>query len=159
MIRAKICFVAEGISIDRETNQVSAFGLVESLQADAFPLFFQKLFFFCLWERENSDPAHAHADFSVTMNGREIARQSVVIDFEQLPRNRCIIRIDNFSVSEPEKVGLRLAIPGHAVAEWSLEARHAAASAPRPVDESRQGLTYESRNISISLGHVNVNRR
>ena len=159
MIRAKTSFVAEGVTIDRETNKVSAYGLVEYLRTEAFPLYFQKLFFFCLWERENGDPERCRAEFSMTMNGRELARQGVDIDFAQLPRNRCVVRIDDFSVGEPGTVAFQLAIPGHGSAEWWIDVRHAPPAAPGPVGASGAGVIYESQTVSLSVGSVNVHRR
>jgi hypothetical protein len=46
MIKPILTLCAEGVVIDRETNNVSVFNILEQLSSPGFPLFIQKLFFF-----------------------------------------------------------------------------------------------------------------
>ena len=159
MIRVKTCFVAEGVVTDRDTSQVSAFGILENVQADSYPLSVQKLAFFCLWGRVAGDPQRASCEFSITLNGQDIARQGVDIDFQQYFNNRCTIRLDGFTLNEPGIVVFRLAIPGHDIAEWTLEARRAAAAAPGAAGPAGSSRIYDSGEVSVSVGSVSVHRR
>ena len=122
MFRVMTCFVAEGVITDRDTGQVSVFGLLENLQAESYPLSIQKIAFFCLWARAADDPQWATCELSITLNGQDIARQSIGIDFQQHFHNRCKLLLDGFALSAPGTVVFRLAIPGHETAEWTIEA-------------------------------------
>ena len=158
MIRVKTCFVAEGVVTDRDTDQISAFGLLEHVEAASYPLAIQKLAFFCLWGRASTDPQLASCEFSVTLNGKDIVRHGVNIDFQQFLRNRCTIKLDGFVLNEPGDVTFRLAIPGHDTAEWTLEAGRSAAetqgAGPRPTRP-----VYDSGQYSMSPGDRNLHRR
>ena len=59
MIRAKTCFLAEGVTTDRDTGQVSAFRLIQNLRTAAYPAAVPKIAFFCLWERADADPSRS----------------------------------------------------------------------------------------------------
>ena len=159
MIRVKACFVAEGVIIDRDTNQISAFGLLDNLQSDTYPKSVQKLAFFCLWTRTSGDPERVTCKFSVTQNQRDIARQDIDIDFQGHLYNRCNIRLERFALNEPGTVVFRLAIPGHDTAEWTMEASHTAAAEPGAVGPTGSSRIYDSGNVSISVGGANVHAR
>src|SRR5262249_31775031 len=117
LIKAKVCWVAESVVTDQDTGQVSTFGIMEEVQPQDYPLPIQKLAFFCLWEREATDPQKCRAEFSITLNGQELARQSVDIDFQHYLRDRTTIRLNGFVISVPGNIAFRLAIPGHDIAE------------------------------------------
>jgi hypothetical protein len=59
MIRAKTCFLAEGVTTDRDTGQVSAFRLVQNLRSRGLPVSVPKVAFFALWERDGADPSRS----------------------------------------------------------------------------------------------------
>ena len=152
MIRVKTCFVAEGVVTDRDTDQTSAFGLVEGVQAETYPLAIQKLAFFCLQARTPGDPQRVTGEFSLTLNGRDLARQSVDIDFQQLLQNRTTIRLVGLTLSEPGELVFRMAIPGHDTAEWTMQASRAAAGALGAMGSTGPSRLYDSGQVSISLG-------
>jgi len=157
MIRAKVCFVAEGVSIDRETNLVSAFGLLETLHPDSYPLFLQRISFLCVWEREGTDPQRCRGEFSITLDGQDISRQSIDIDFLHHLRNKTTIRLNGFVVSQPGNIVFRLAIPGHDQAEYVVIAGPAtpAARAPDTTGAWPSNPLYETGPVSVAFGHIN----
>ena len=157
MIRAKTCFIAEGIVTDRDTDRISAFALLEDVQAASYPLLTQKVAFFCLWGRTSADPQRVTCEFSITLNGRDIMRHGLDVDFQQYLHNRCVIRLDGFTLNEPGVVVFRLAIPGHDTAEWTLDVvRTASTSTPRTVGPTGPSRIYDSGNVSISVGGAGV---
>jgi hypothetical protein len=161
MIRAKLCFVSEGISTDRDTGQVSAYGFVENFDAPSYPVTMQKIAFFCLWERTLADSAHSRAEFSITLDGKDLVRQPIDIDFGTFLRNRCTIRLDGFAPERPGVFAFRLAIPGHDTGEWVITASatpSAAADLGTQAPASPRHI-WNSATISTSTGTVNINRR
>ena len=152
MIRTKTCFLAEGVTTDRDTGQVSAFRLVQNLRAAAYPVSVPKLAFFCLWERADSDPAHSRAEFSITLDGRDITRQPVDLDFGLLVMNGCTIWITDLELGTPGHVVFRAAIPGHGAAEWTLDASVVAGAAP--IAPATSHHVYDFGPVSISAGNA-----
>jgi len=159
MIRAKTFFVAEGVSVDRETNLVSAFGLMESVQAIAFPVVLQRAFLFCIWERLPTDPSEFRYELALTLNGRDLERRTIDTGFASSLRTRTTIRFEGLTLSEPGNVVFRLAVPEHDVAEWVMTATAASHEMSGAVGATRPRHFYDSGQISISLGSANINRR
>jgi hypothetical protein len=122
MIKAKTCFVAEGVIFERDSGQVSAFNLVESMRGESYPLAVYKMAFLSLWQRESSDPRHYRGEFSITQGELLIARQTIDIDFLDHLRHRIRVAITGFIVPLPGAVVFRLAIEGHGSAEYTFEA-------------------------------------
>ena len=152
MIRAKTCFLAEGVTTDRDTGQVSAFHIIQNLRAAAYPVSMPKVAFFCLWERDGADPSRSVAEFSITLDGRDVTRQPVDIDFGQQLMNCCTIWIADLELAAPGHVVFQAAIPGHGAAEWSLAAGIVAGAPPPAPATSRQ--VFDFAPVSISAGNV-----
>lgn len=122
VIRQKICFVAEGLSIDNATNQVSAFGIMEGVGAESFPMFVQKLAFFSLFEREPGDPAQVRGEFTVSLGDEILLRQATEFDFGAGRRTRTVFRLMGLVVPRPGNVVFRLVLAGQTVpaAEYAV---------------------------------------
>jgi len=155
MIRCKLCFAAEGVMNDAETRQFSVFGVIEDLQAPNFPATLPRLTLLTMWERSISDAPKWGAELSVSLNGQElIARQIVSLDFAHLLRTRATIRLEGLQVTEPGRLTLRLAIPGHDTAEWGITvglAPPAGAAVGVAVPAAVKPM-YESLPVSMTFG-------
>lgn len=122
MIRAKITLVAEGVTIDRESNVASVFNIIEGAQGAGFPLYIQKLVFFCLLERAMTDPAQVHGEFTVVHDDQApMVRQEFDINFLDQARNRSAITVAGLVFQRPGRVVFRLSLPGHGRAEYDFE--------------------------------------
>jgi hypothetical protein len=51
MIRSLLCVASEGISVDRDSGNVSVFGILEQITAPQFPVLLQRLAMLALWEK------------------------------------------------------------------------------------------------------------
>ena len=149
MIRAKTCFLAEGVTTDRDTGQVSAFRLIQNLRAAAYPVSMPKFAFFCLWERDDADPSRSLSEFSITLDGQDVTRQPVDIDFGQQLTNCCTIWLADLEIAGPGHVVFRAAISGHGAAEWSLAAGIVAGAPPAPATSHH---VYDFGPVLISAG-------
>ncbi len=148
MVRAKTCFLAEGVTTDRDTGQVSAYRLIQNLRAGAYPVAVPKLAFFCLWERDAGDASLARAEFSITLDGRGITQQSVDIDFGQHPMNCCTIWIADLELGAPGRLVFRAAIPPHGTAEWMLDAGIVTGALPIAPATSNEVYRFDFGTIS-----------
>jgi hypothetical protein len=161
MIRVKLCFVAEGVSTDRETDQFSAFRVLESVNSDSYPVPVPRAAFFSLWERLATDPARCRAELTIAAADQEITPQVIDIDFGRFLRNRCVINVDGLVISKAGDVVFRLAIPGHDTAEWTLAAKSTGQPAMGDAAIGPMGSTplYQSVPVSYSAGTINLKRR
>ena len=150
MIRAKTCFLAEGVTTDRDTGQVSAFRLIQNLRTAVYPAAMPKIAFFCLWERADADPSRSVAEFSVTLDGRDVTRAAVDVDFGQQLMNCCTIWIADLEIAAPGRVVFQAAIPEHGTAEWSLAAGIVTGASPPAPATSHH--VYDFGPVSISDG-------
>lgn len=121
MIRVRTCFLAEGVAIDRDTGQVSAHAIIEHAEAPQFPVLMQRLAFFVLWERQATDPARNRGEFSITVDGTDLIRQAMDIDFAGGLRCRVLIRIDSLAPPRPGRLVFQLGIPNHEFAQWGID--------------------------------------
>ena len=155
MIRAILRFVAEGVSTDRETDQVSAFRLLETVTSESYPVPIARAAFLCLWERDSTDPSRCRAELTITVEDQEITPQTIDLDFGRFLRNRCVINIDGLVIGQPGKAVFRLAIPGHGAAEWTLAAKTTAEAAMTGATGSTlRAPLYDSGQVSMSENSV-----
>ena len=159
MIRAKACFVAEGVVTDRETNQVSAFGLMENVQATGFPVVLHRAVLLCIWERLPTDPSEFRYELALTLNGRELERKIIATGFAEALRTRTTIRFEGLTLTEPGNVVFRVAIPGHDVAEWVMTATAASHAVSGAAGAAGRSHVYDSGQVLVSVGGANINRR
>ena len=150
MICAKTCFLAEGVTTDRDTGQISAFRLIQNLRATGYPVSVPKLAFFCLWERDGADPTRSVSEFSITLDGRDVTRQAVDVDFGQHLMSCCTIWIADLEIGAPGDLVFQAAIPGHGAAKWSLAAGIVAGASPTAPATSHH--VYDLGPVSIRAG-------
>jgi hypothetical protein len=95
------------------------------------------------------DPARSRAEFSLTLDGRDILRHPLDIEFGTGLRNRCTIRVATFTPDRPRRVVFQLAIPNHETAEWSFMAELRAANPAGGVRPAKLAWTSEPVSIVI----------
>lgn len=131
MIRAKVCLLAEAVYIDRDTNEVSVFNLIETIQAAGFPVFMRRLTFFCLFEREPNDPAQNTVQFSIELNGRTVTSQEQNLGFADETRARNLMRVLGVVLSDPGQLVFRYKLGDTVLAEHVITV----SLLPQPVAE------------------------
>jgi hypothetical protein len=91
---------AEQCAIDSASNRTSIFNLLEELKVPTFPSAMYLMTIFSLWERE---PTEADFDASVviTLNGREIFRNPLRVNFQDMLRCRAIMVLQGLVINEP----------------------------------------------------------
>jgi hypothetical protein len=127
MIESKLALLAEGISIDQESNQVSILNMLENLAGESFPLFIQRVVFFALFGREDADPSQHQAVFSITVGDRELVRQALQIDFADKKRTRAVVRMGAIVIPQPGSVVFKFVV-GTVEARYVLDVASTASS-------------------------------
>jgi hypothetical protein len=150
MIRAKTCFVAEGVTTDRDTGQVSAFRLVQNLRSAAYPCRCRSWLLLPVGAYR-ADPSRSRTEFSITLDGRDITRQAVDIDFGQHLMSCCTIWVADLELGAPGHVVFQAEVPGHGAAEWALDASVVSGAArSRP----HVAQVYDFGPVSIGSGNA-----
>ncbi|HEV3219441.1 MAG TPA: hypothetical protein VGZ48_06690 [Candidatus Acidoferrales bacterium] len=132
----KICFLAEGLIRDAESNSMSAFNIVEGITPAGLPLFVQKLAFFVLWEREPAEPERVEGQFHVLMGEERLSAANVVVEFAGLRRSRSIVYVNGLVIPRPGTIIFRIDLAGGGRGEYGIEIE------PPPVvaNQARVGL-------------------
>jgi len=121
MIRAKLCFVAEGIIRDADNNTISAFTLIEGLGAAGFPLFLQRLSFFALWLRDTEDPRQIGAHFRVNLGNTILNETRLRLDFIDQLKTRTVIHLQGLVVPQPGLLDFHMELEDGSNVDYSLE--------------------------------------
>jgi hypothetical protein len=96
-----ISFAAEGIIRDAQTNNISAFNILENLSSPGFPLFIQKIFFFSLLDKETEVENMFHFNLILKNNDNILIEVPVDSNFQEQARNRQIIEIGALPIPAP----------------------------------------------------------
>jgi hypothetical protein len=122
MIRSIACFVVEGVTTDAETGQASVFRLIENIRTLTFPVTLPRISLFCRLAREAGDPAACDVELSLALNGRDLHRQAIGINFAESLHARSTVIIDGISLAEPGDLVFRLTSAGQDIADWVIAA-------------------------------------
>src|SRR5881394_1281092 len=89
-MRAVISLVAQGIIRDAQTNNISAFNILESITAEGMPVFIPNLAFFVLWERQPDEGPIHEATLNVRLDHNVLVSVGARVDFQTFVRARSI---------------------------------------------------------------------
>jgi hypothetical protein len=163
MIRAKLCFVADGVSLDHETSRASAFLIQESLRPPSYPAPMGNLTYFCLFERDEVDPSFVRGEWTISLGAQEIARVNVDVDFMQHRRNHMTLRVEGLVIPGPGDVAFSLALPGHDTASYVVRAEPPSAPSTVGYQSPSYATTGQAKGIeaprptvTITTGEVRV---
>jgi hypothetical protein len=126
MYLARLTLAAEGVVVDRETNAISVFNILDRITAEGFPLLLQKMAFLVIWERSLEDAPQVEGRFSVHFSGRELYQQPVRVEFTTSTRNQFVLRMHGLVIPQPGVLAFRITLEGGVVAEYSVGAEAAA---------------------------------
>ena len=121
MITSKVSVLAENVSVDRETNQVSAFNILDTIASPAFPLFLRQVVFYCVIERQATDPANTNLTFTVNLNGQQQVSNQQAVAFGTERRSRTYVKLNGFLIPAPGTIVFQLMEGASVIAEYILE--------------------------------------
>jgi hypothetical protein len=112
MIKTQLMLCAETVLRDAETNTVSAINLIEEIPSPGFPLFVPKMTVMMLLERQATDSATPAAELKMTLDGMDLHRGPVRIDFQDKLRSRVIVTYNGIPIPKPGLLKLEMAVTG-----------------------------------------------
>jgi hypothetical protein len=98
MMTPLVPLVAEIVSADKVTNDISAINIVDTIQSQGFPVIFRRLTFLTTLRRDMSDASLVDVQLTVTLDGQELAKAVHVLNFEQGDIAKDIARIEGFVI-------------------------------------------------------------
>src|SRR5258707_581720 len=110
MYLARLILAAEGIVVDRDTNSISVFNILDRITAEGFPLLLQKMALLVIWERSLEDAPQVDGQFSVHFSGRELYQQPVRVEFTTSTRNQFVLRMHGLVIPQPGVLSLRITL-------------------------------------------------
>lgn len=101
MIRLKTLLCAEGVSVDRNSNNVTLFNILEQINPLRLPLALPKMVIYSLFEREDGDDAVWPADICIYLDDVELVSSPIDYKFQDLPRVRNIFTVGGLPITQP----------------------------------------------------------
>ena len=113
MPKLEYFIVSEGVSVDRQTNRVSLFNVLEEAHLDRFPAAIPQVVVTSAWNRE---PLDEDVDYQVQLRiyapGEESHREFTTNIRIETDRHRVLQRIVNLQVSQPGELKFEVLING-----------------------------------------------
>lgn len=104
MITANWVLVARGATIDRDSNQMSIFGVVGDLNAEGFPLLLGDIAVCASFRREASDPSEYKIDLKCRYDSKLLFSGSALVNFQDKFANNLVVSIKGVIVHGPGKM-------------------------------------------------------
>jgi len=121
---------AAGSAIDRFSNRLSIFNVIEQIVSPSFPVWVPEMTFAVVLRRGEQDPQRFQASARVHMGNEIINTAQVGIDFENGQFARQIMNFQGLPVIHPGELVFELLLPNGAVASSSIPVTLVAPSAP-----------------------------
>ncbi|HNY50593.1 MAG TPA: hypothetical protein PLV50_01385 [Smithella sp.] len=112
---------ADGIVIDRRTNNVSLFNVVEEINSVGFPLLINKLYAICLMNREVHDEDMTDAHFEFKLDNKVLLKANTSINFQQKQRTRVVLEVSGLVIPVPGTLKVSLLRDGEVIACNEIE--------------------------------------
>jgi len=99
---------ADGIVIDRRTNNVSVFNIIEEINSIGFPLLINKLYTICLMNREANDDEITEAQFELKLDNKMLLKTNTSINFQHRQKTRAMLEVSGLVIPVPGTLKINL---------------------------------------------------
>ena len=101
MIRAKLFVVCESASIDSRTNSVSAFHIMDQLNAMAFPVVLPHVSIIALFAREDADASNVQFQLQIFLEDQQLFGGPLRVNFVQQLLARTVLDMHGLLLTRP----------------------------------------------------------
>jgi len=119
-MKTRLFVVSEAAVIDRKTNNLSVFNILEHLSVQGFPLVIPRLFIVASLDRGEKDENTTQLTLQVKQNHTTVFNQTLEFDFQDKETTRNLIELLGFTVTEPGFLLFRLNRNGRKFAEYVI---------------------------------------
>jgi hypothetical protein len=124
MIQIRYCLAAEGVIRDVETNNFSAFNILEELRPEGFPAFLPKISFLSTWERNLEDPREYDMEFTLKLDEEMLTEQPITMNFGDSTKHRQTINMQGLLIPRVGNLVFKLrTADGQAEGSYSIEVK------------------------------------
>jgi len=107
---------ADGLVIDRRTNHISLFNIIEEVNSVGFPLLINKLFAICLIHREVNDEDATEGYFEFKLDKNVILKTNTAINFQSKQKTRVVLEVSGLIIPVAGTLKVSLVKDGEAIA-------------------------------------------
>ena len=100
-MKCVLAVCAESASLDKATNSVSLFNIVDAVSYLTFPHVIPKLSLVFIMQREDGDRDEEEGHVSLDFEDQEKGKRPIRFDFEGKPRLRLIVTAEGVSINQP----------------------------------------------------------
>ena len=106
---------AEGVVVDRRTNNVSIFNMMEEINSVGFPLLINKLYAVCLINREANDEDTTEANFEFKLDNKVLLNANTSINFQNRQKTRSVLEVSGLVIPVPGTLKVSLLKDGDVI--------------------------------------------
>ncbi len=122
MLKFILFIASESASIDRVSNNLSVFNIIEDIAAQSFPFAIPKITVTVLLSREDTDPNDYEGTVTVLNNTQTLHSFKIPMRFEDKLHSRLNIQLGGLPVSSPGMLSFKLHVePGDLHVEYSIK--------------------------------------
>lgn len=121
MIKSKLLLCAEGVVVDKRSNNVSAFNILEQLNFNSLPVAFPRMVILSLLERDEGDADKWDGEIRISLAGSDILNQSLKHDFRGLPRSRYMLTVGGLPITQPGTMEIGLYEKGKKMTSYTIQ--------------------------------------
>lgn len=127
-----LALCAGGVSVDRFSNRLSIFNVLEQLPSPSFPVWVPELTFLVVLRRENNEDVRFHTRCQVQLGENMIADNAALVDFEGTNNARLVLNFQGLPVPTPGDLIFRLLLPNHEPAAVTIPVIRAGGTVAEP---------------------------
>ena len=120
-MRVQFSLCAQTASVDRASNRVSIFNVIDHIPAASLPLILPTITFVSILETDQGEAASFKGVFEGKLNGTVIARGEVPVNFVNGRLARVLLTLNSIPIREHGTLSFQLTIPTMATAEVRVQ--------------------------------------
>ena len=124
MVRVKFFICSDSAALDARLNTVSAFHIMEQLNAPAFPVAIPRVAVLALVSREETDPNNVQLHLQIVCGQQHLFDGPVPVNFNQQLSARTIIDMQGLVLPAPGELRLLLMNANDTIASWTVLVNH-----------------------------------
>lgn len=123
-MKAILIMCSEGIVLDRNTNNISVFNILEDIGSVGFPLLMQKFYFFSSVMKEGNDKKEEYElNLEVSVNDTIILTSKININFNRKLKTRAIVQFGGLAIPKAGTMCFKLLYGKRILGEYSIFVR------------------------------------
>jgi hypothetical protein len=119
-VRVVLAVCAVGVSVDRFSNRLSIFNVMEGISSPSFPVWLSEISFIVVLRKENDEAANLRARCQVRIGDNIISDSEVAVDFGPNNDARQIVNFQGLPLPSPGDLVFRLLLPNDQEAAVTL---------------------------------------